>query len=237
MSGLLSVISDGPDKIEPGLDTGTPLNIPNVGNVQLRVVLFKENSEVERMPAGILFIVNGQLHGELDETYVSRKTKMDYIASSLVVVVYCTTLSSTIREDLFLASRDRMRQCDEKSALEDAIIEYIKEHPGLKEINTRRRQSRLTKVSEEETSKIIQSLVRSDPTLANLFGKGKDINIPIGDLPEQIPFEGKKFPTFFRITNEPKGGLIKKILKQKLMIFQDLIHLNQILKLKLLMKF
>lgn len=215
MSGLLSVISDGPDKIEPGLDTGTPLNIPNVGNVQLRVVLFKEDSEVERMPAGILFIVNGQLHGELDESYVSRRTKMDYIASSLVVVVDCTSLSSYIREDLFLASRDRMRQCEEKSALEDAIIEYIKEHPGLKDINIRRRQSRLTKVSEEETSKIIQSLVRSDPTLANLFGKGKDINIPIGDLPVPIPYEGKKFPTFFRITNEPKGGLIKKCPKNR----------------------
>jgi hypothetical protein len=215
MSGLLSVISDGPEKIEPGLDTGTPLNIPNVGNVQLRVVLFKENSEVERMPAGVLFIVNGQLHGELDEIFVSRRTKMDYIASSLVVVVDCTTLSSTIREDLFLASRDRMRQCDEKTALEDAIIEYIKEHPGLKEINTRRRQNRLTKISEEETSKIIQSLVRSDPTLANLFGKGKDINVPIGDLPEPIPFEGKKFPTFFRIINEPKNGLIKKCPKNR----------------------
>jgi len=215
MSGLLSVISDGTDKIEPGLDTGTPLNIPNVGKVHLRVVLFKEDSEVERMPAGVLFIVNGQLHGELDESYVSRRTKMDYIASSLVVVVDCITLSSTIREDLFLASRDRMRQCEEKSALEDAIIEYIKEHPGLKEINIRRRQARLTKVSEEETSKIIQSLVRSDPTLANLFGKGKVINIPIGDLPEQVSFEGKKFPTFFRITNEPKGGLIKRCPKNR----------------------
>jgi len=215
MSGLLSVISDGPDKIEAGLDTGTPLNIPNVGNVQLRVVLFKEESEVERMPAGVFFIVNGQLHGELDKHYVSRKTKMDYIVGSLVVVVDCTLLSSRIREDLFLASRDRMRLCDEKTALEDAIIEYIKEHPGLKEINTRRRQSRITKVSEEETSKIIQSLVRSDPTLANLFGKGKDINIPIGELPEPTPFEGKKFPTYFRIANEPKDGLIKKCPKNR----------------------
>ncbi|OFX31056.1 MAG: hypothetical protein A2X08_18320 [Bacteroidetes bacterium GWA2_32_17] len=215
MSGLLSVISDGPDKIETGLDTGTPLNIPNVGNVQLRVVLFKEESNVERMPAGVFFIVNGQLHGELDEHYVSRKTKMDYIAGSLVVLADCTTLPSRVREDLFLASRDRMRLCDEKTALEEAIIEYIKEHPGLKEINIRRRQARMTKGSEEETLKIIQNLVRSDPTLANLFGKGKDINIPIGKLPEPIPYEGKKFPTFFRIINEPKDGLIKKCPKNR----------------------
>ena len=209
MSGLISVISDRPDKIEAGLDTGTPLNIPNVGQIQLRVVLFKEDS-AERIPAGIFFIVNGQLHHELDEYFVSRKTKMDYIAGSLVVIADCTTLSPIIKEDLFIASRDRMRQCDEKTELEEAIIEYIKEHPGLKEINVRRRQSRITKSSEAETSKIIQNLVRSDPTLANLFGKGKDIKIPIGDLPEPLKYEGKIFPTFFKIINEPKGGLIKK---------------------------
>lgn len=217
MSGLSSVIRDNPSKIEPGLDTGTPLVVNNVGNVHLRVVLFKdkESSEVERMPAGVFFTVNGQLHGELDEHYVSRKTKLDYIAGSLVVLADCTSLPSRIREDLFLASRDRMRQCDEKSALEDAIVEYIKEHPGLKEINARRRQTRMTKVSEEETSKVIQNLVRSDPTLANLFGSGMQLLVPGGKLPEPTPYEGKKFPTFFRITNEPKGGLIKRCPKNR----------------------
>jgi hypothetical protein len=214
MSGLTSVISDGPEKIETGLDTGSPLNIPNVGNVLLRVVLFKEES-VERIPAGIFFIVNGQLHHELDQYYVARNTKMDYIAGSLVIIADCTTLSPIIKEDLFIASRDRMRQCDEKIALENAIIEYIKEHPGLKEYNIRRRQERMTKSNEEETSKIIQSFVRSDPTLANLFGKGKDINIPIGDLPDRVEFEGKVFPTYFKLINEPKGGYIKKCPKNR----------------------
>ena len=217
MSGLSSVISDSPDKIEPGLDTGTPLNILNVGNVQLRIVLFKdrENSEVERMPAGIFFTVNGQLHGELDEYFISRKTGLDYIAGSLVVLVDCTSLPPRVIEDLFLASRDRMRQCDEKLLLENSIIEYIKDHPGLKEMNARRRAARISKTTEEETSKVIQTLVRSDPTLANLFGTGNKITVPGGQLPGQVSYEGKKFPTFFKLTNEPKSGLIKRCPKNK----------------------
>ena len=217
MSGLISVISDSPDKIEAGIDTGAPIDIPNVGNVHLRVVLFKdkENSEVDRIPAGIFFIVNGQLHHELDEHFISRKTGLDYIASSLIVLVDCINLPPRIREDLFLASRDRMRQCDEKTILEKAIIEYICDHPGIKEINAIRRQARISKAGEEETSKVIQNLVQSDPMLANLFSAGNIINVPHGSVPGPVTYEGKKFPTIFHLKIDHGKDLIKKCPKNK----------------------
>jgi len=216
MAGLLSIISDKPENIEPGFDTGDPsLDVPDTGKVKLRLVVFKETSTDERKPSGIFFIVNGQLHGERDKNYISRKTGLDYIATSLVILVDCTNLPPVVREDIFLASRDRMRQCDETKFMEDAIIEYLKDHPGLKELNARRRQERLSKVSDEETSKVIQNLVNSDPTLSNLFKSGEKVTIPIGDIPEQIPYEGKKFPTYFQLYKEPKNGLLKKCPKNR----------------------
>jgi hypothetical protein len=210
-SGLATVLVDKPENVE--FSDTSPLKVPNVGDVRIRVVIIRENPEQDtsdRYPAGIFFTVNGQLHGELGKGFISRKTKLDYVADTMIVMVDCTELPQRIREDLFMASRDRMRQCDEGDDLQEAIVEYIKDHPGIRELNARRRQERLSSaLSEEETAKVIQSLVRSDPTLAQLFGKGELIKIPGRDIPSTEPYEGRKFPTFFRIHNEPKGGLVK----------------------------
>ena len=212
ISGLLAVLADKPDDIE--LETGSPLTVPGVGDIDAKIAVMVDEADEgkrKRYPAGVFFTVNGQLHGELGKEFVSRRTKLDYVADTAVVIIDCTSLPPRVREDLFMASRDRMRQCPERDALEDAIVEYLKDHQGLRELNARRRQSRLASAtSEEETAKIIQGLVQSDPTLAQLFGRGERIRIGGGPLPEPEAYTGQRFPTYFRIKNEPQGGLLKK---------------------------
>lgn len=215
MAGLCSVLADDRNRIEPGLDTGGPMEVAGVGQIHVRLVVLKEPEDerragAERYAGGVFFNVNGQLHSELGSDFIARRTKFDYIAKDVIVIVDCTGLPQRTREDLFLASRDRMRQCQERTALEDAIVEYLKDHQGLRELNARRRQARLQSRSEEDTSAVIQALIRADPTLAAVFGKGQKIKVPIGPLPEPEPYVGKQFPTFFRIRGEPKAGLVKR---------------------------
>lgn len=215
ISGLASVVSDSPEDIESGLDTGAPLRIEGVGQVGMRVILVKEESIKGSNPkyprGGIFFTVNGQLHSELDKSFIERRTKLDYIAATTLAIVDCSKLGERIREDLFLGSRDRMRECDERDRLYSAIADYIKDHPGLRELNARRRQERMAAaLSEEETAKIIQEIVRTDPSLANLFGTGKRIRIPRGPQPPKEPFVGRAFPTYFRLLKEPASGLVKR---------------------------
>ncbi len=211
MSGLNAVLVDNQDNVE--FSDATSLKVPKVGNMQVRVVVIKEmedSDKADRYPAGLFFVVNGQLQGEESEHFIARRTNFAYLAKSMIVIADCTELPSVTREDLFMASRDRMRQIDEKSAIEDSIIEYIKEHPAIKQLNAVRRQKRLeSALSQEETAKIIQSLVRSDPTLAFLFGKGDLIRVPGKGITEMEPFEGRKFPTYFHLHNEPKGGMLR----------------------------
>lgn len=219
MSGLTAVLVDNKDDVE--LSDSSLLKVNSVGDVKIRVVIIREiadddNNKKKRYPSGIFFVMNGQLHGEESHNYISRKTNLAYVASSMIVIVDCTNLPSRVREDLFMASRDRMRQIDEKVALEDEIIDFIKNHPGIKELNAIRRQRRQqSALSEEETAKIIQNLVRSDPALAQLFGKGELIQVPGKDITKKEPFIGNKFPTYFRIHNEPKGGLLKHCPKNR----------------------
>ena len=217
VSGLAATIIDNPENVE--FSDTSPIHITDVGIVRLRVVIMKENlnqDNSDRYPAGIFFIVNGQLHGEHGKEFISNKTKLDYVKDTMIVVVDCTDLPQLTREDMFMASRDRMRQCDERFSLEESIVEYIKDHPGIRELNARRRQEKMSSsISEEETAKIIQTIIQSDPSLAQLFGKGELIKIPGKDLTEIEPYIGKKFPTYFRIKNEPKEGLIKHCAKNQ----------------------
>lgn len=211
MAGLLALLSDHRDLIDSGLDTGSDLAISGVGTVQLRVVVVTKDASPARYAPGVYFNVNGQLHGELGSDFISRRTKLDYIADTTIVLVDCTLLPPRVREDVFLASRDRMRHCQEREGLESSIVEYLKDHPGLRELNTRRRQERLASVlSDEETAHVIQDLVRSDPTLAALFGRGSRINVPVGPIPEPAPYIGRRFPTYFRLARAPRNGLLKK---------------------------
>lgn len=210
MSGLCAVLADSRSDIEPGFDTGSPLNVPGVGQVGLRIVVIQDEIDKEKYPSGVFFNVNGQLHGELGDDFIARRTKLDYIAESMIVMVDCTALPTRVREDLFLASRDRMRQCAERTALEQAVTDYIKDHPGLRELNARRRQARLGSTVHEEASSILQDLVRSDPTLASLFGQGRQLRVPTGPMPERENYIGRPFPTFFRLEREPRGGLVRK---------------------------
>jgi hypothetical protein len=221
MAGLSAALYDSPGEIEPGFDTGSPLSVPGVGEVHLRVVVLRERTgeRAEKgkwFPSGIFFNVNGQLHGQLGSDFVSRRTNFQYIAKSTIVMVDCTDIPTRVREDVFLASRDRMRLCDERSALEDAIVGYLRDHTGLRELNERRRRERLAaSLDEKDTAAIIQQLVKADPTLASLFGHGNKINVPIGTLKPSIPYVGLDFPTYFRLKQGSKGTLVKQCPRNK----------------------
>lgn len=87
----------------------------------------------------------------------------------------------------------------------------LREHRGLRELNARRRQEQLKDVlTDEEPLKVLQSLVNSDPALAALLGTDGRIHDPY--IPEKNGrmFEGRRFPTYFRLRKEPSGGLLKE---------------------------
>ncbi len=213
VAGLAHVLANaGADK-EEGFDGGSPLNIPDVGEAGLELTVISENADAtsKRYPAGVFFNVNGQLHSQLGPEFFKRRDlRFDYLADSLVVCVDCTNFDTAVREDLFMPSRDRMREIPARWALEAAVQAYLADHKGLADLNARRRQAALTQGVDEDTVAVLQGLVSSDPSLAALFGAGNKLKLPVGPLPEPVPYEGKRFPTFFRLSKEPRDGLVRK---------------------------
>lgn len=57
--------------------------------------------------------------------------------------------------------------------------------------------------------KLIDKMLSFTPSLANFFSAGERLTSPELNGGKDLSFEGKKYPTYFRIHNEPQGRLVK----------------------------
>lgn len=199
-------------KLEEGFPAYAVMNISGVGQLPYQIAVFKEGTKKRHVPYGIFFVVNGQVHGELSKDFISRRLKFDYLKDDfgpLLVSVDCTAMNERVREDFFMASRDRIRKNEVYDEIEEQLADALRNHPGLQEINQSRRKRVLeAHLNEKAPLEAFQRILDIDPTLSNLFAAGDNLATSTGPA-EKPPYIGRKFPTFFRISNEPKDGLVK----------------------------
>lgn len=207
---------DADGQLESGFPDSGSINLEGIGELPLIVTVYKskdskgEPVETRRIPKGIAFTVNGQVHGRLPESFISNTLDYSYIAKYMVVAVDCTKMAPRVREEFFMTSRERFRIGDKYEAVEQELIHYLKDHERLRQLNAQRRLEHVREsLTDEEPLKILQELLRLDPSLAALLSTGTRISDPFGPGIKPEPYQGKRFPTFFRIYKEPKGGLIK----------------------------
>jgi len=98
----------------------------------------------------IVLTLNGQKHGRINKALFKRKgVELDYLEKDLMVVLDCSNISSIARERLFLASRDRLTEGEERNNLENALAEALAENDQLQALNQKRR--------DEETKNAIKN--------------------------------------------------------------------------------
>lgn len=214
--GVWNSLNDGDGEkqaknVEAGFPAEGTINVPEIGVLPYKLVVWKEDLDSSHLTAGGYFLRNGQVHGDLPADFVSRTLGFDYIKEHLLVAVDCSQLNPSAREDFFMASRDRVRKDEAYAAVRSALVKELKDHPGLKAVNAEWRERRRAKAAEskDEVQALISELIKKDPAFAALFGLGSTVISPAGPGAFQ-KFEGKKFPTFFRIEKEPKDGLVKR---------------------------
>jgi hypothetical protein len=218
LSGILAQVNEAGgeeeanSKFEKGLGPAYgELNLPGIGHLPYKLFLLKEGFKERNFPHGVYFTLNGQVHGDLPANFVSSTLKYDFLSKHLLVSVDCTQMDQAVREDFLMASRDRVRRNEAYDAIYTSLRDELKEHAGLRMHNAQRKKKRLdeTLSKEENAADYLQELLKSDPTLASILGIGGNVVSTTGPNTEPVPFNGKQFPTFFRIVKEPKGGLIK----------------------------
>ena len=172
----------------------------------ISVYVFKEDPESNRYnPKGIFFTINGQTHGNKPSNFFSRKKiNFSYIKDSLFVTVDMTHLNPDVRSDLFMNSRDRMRQGANLDELESQIELFLGEEPTLQALNRKRQEERIKRSLEDQKplEETLKQLVKLNPKLAELLPFGIKIPTPVPGIGTggtgASSFAGKQHPTFFR---------------------------------------
>lgn len=220
--GLAARVSrDRADKLEDGFPVGSLLNIGG-STVKVQIFAFKHGEARNYRTArqGIIFSLNGQSHATFSTDFFRRKSVgMSYLADSLFVSIDCSAIEGETREDLFMNSRDRLRDTALARQLESDLESLLKKDPSLKQLRNARRAKDLEEKLDDAKplSEILQGLLRSSPALSELFLKGLQVASPFppgsgtGDGAAST-FHGKVYPSIYHFKGmEPDEHLSRGV--------------------------
>ena len=174
----------------------------------IRREFFKNNMSV-------LFSVNGQVHGHYTSEFITRSLKMNILKEHLLIHVDCTNMEYDFRKELFMASRDRLKDGEETRMLRKFLADKLGAKGGrLWEIQKRRKDS--ISVESEDAKGLIKSFAQNfsqNKELLNLLEQTLNLDLPPEgkqkgntnnstrkkqQKKEQEPFNPQRFPALFK---------------------------------------
>ena len=108
----------------------------------------------------VLFSLNGQVHGSYTSEFVTRALKMPLLKDYLLIHVDCSNLALGVRNELFMASRDRLKAGDTADAIRKHLREILLESE-LKAIAKRRKAS--LNMDGADAGQMLRELTRNLP--------------------------------------------------------------------------
>lgn len=214
LSGLDTRLSDDRENnLEDGFPDSSIFHIDGQ-KFECSLYVFKKGKATNyRKKDGVLFIVNGQTHA-IQSDSIFNKAKLPYLQDSILILLDCSNIDISHKEDLFMNSRDRLRKGDLSKALEEKIIEILREHPSLKKLQNERREAAVKdKLNDDKPLQdVLQNIFSKSPILSKILLSGAKINNPFNDsgvIGEQENFKGKFHPSFFTLKAK-KGQYLSK---------------------------
>ncbi len=156
---------------------------------------------------GIIFTVNGQVHGYLPKNIFSRTTVgMSYLSDSILMIIDCSKIDRATQERLFMNSRDRLAGGPLQNDIEKKIEDILKNHQGLRDLREKRKRELIENKLQDSKplAEVLENIINKSPSLQSIFRGGIRIKNPFrleGASP-QDNFRGVEFPTYFKLAKE-----------------------------------
>lgn len=162
----------------------------------------------------VLFSMNGQVHGHYTTEFITKGLKFSLLKDYLLIDVDCTSMKYDFRKELFMASRDRLRDGDEAKELRDFLRKKLSKSK-LNDINKNRKEA--IGFESEDTSELIKVFSKNLPKDSELFKllqntlkieekkkseTQKDTVQKSNKQKEEKPFKPERFPSYFRLFNK-----------------------------------
>ncbi|AZJ37050.1 hypothetical protein D6T69_09850 [Tenacibaculum singaporense] len=191
-----------------------------VGSFDLK----KSKAEIQRRyfknNMSVMFSMNGQVHGSYTSEFITRSLKLNLLKNHLLIHVDCTNMKYEFRKELFMASRDRLKEGDETRDLRHYLASKLSDKDArLSEIQKLRKQAVNIDTS-TNTNQLIKNFTKSLPLnsdLMKLLGDTFKLDLKKENKKdnkdkkknklkeESLPFSPKRFPSFFKINSKVKG--------------------------------
>lgn len=213
LTGLVVRLEDDrSSNLEDGFPVSCPLSVNGEPMVATIYAFKKGRADTYRRDEGIVFTVNGQMHGNLTKAFFTRQRagRLNYIADSLLVIVDCSAISGRAREDLFMNSRDRLSHNPFRQAIEAQLEVMLHDDTELRALKERRRAEEIqSKLADEKPlEEILEGILKQSPALASLFLTGVRATNPfktVNVAEREEKFEGKSHPTYFKFKGKDYG--------------------------------
>lgn len=208
LSGLgVRLDEDKSENLEPDFPNSIEMRVMGQEMKVLLYVFKADKREHYSKKEGIVFTVNGQSQGFISQAFFERKSVgMSYLADSILVIVDCSKFERRIQEDLFMNSRDRLRDTPIRNEIEKRLEDLIKNHDGLKALREQRRKEEIeNKLKDSKPfAEILENIIKISPSLSKLLLEGGRISNPFNLVRAKTitEYKGKKFPTYFRLSRE-----------------------------------
>ncbi len=225
LSGLVARLEDGHGgNIEEGFPYAAPFKVDGHDMVARIYAFQKGKAETYRTDEGVIFTINGQTHGAIPKSFFeTKKVKMHRLSDSLLVMVDCSKISVQAREDLFMNSRDRLSSGHLRKAIVRQLADILANHQALRNLREQRRHEEINERLEDSKplKEVLNSIIKSSPSLASLFLKGRQLSNPFkrrggqttaneGSKAGDKPYHGKKHPTFFKFHRKKQGEPLER---------------------------
>lgn len=176
-------------------------------------------SEFFKNNMSVLFSLNGQVHGSYTYEFITRALKLNLLKHHLLIHVDCTNMEYNFRKELFMASRDRLKNGEETGRLRKFLASKLSDkNAPLAQIEKKRKDS--ISVDSKDTTEMLKSFSKNLPMdsemmklLSQTFKleqrKDKPEKKDTGkkkETEEKEPFLPKRFPSFFKFKNAKKDG-------------------------------
>ena len=192
---------------------------PRVGEWSVEETRKNIKREFFKDDMSVLFSLNGQVHGHYTREFITRSLKFNILKDYLLIHIDCTDARTQFRNELFMASRDRLKRGEESGMLRKKMVDILVKG-RLKEIYKARKAS--ITVESNDAEKLVRDLGRHLPfrkELVDLFNqtfkldngrngqKKEETNkTKRKKSDEKSAFSSERYPTFFKIDLKPKPG-------------------------------
>lgn len=166
----------------------------------------------------VLFSMNGQVHGHYTSEFITRSLKLALLKNHLLVHVDCTNIRREFRREIFMASRDRLKESAESSMLRKNLAEVLSKG-RLQEIYKIRKAS--IRVESKDAEELVRNLTRHipfRPELADLLDQTFNLSDKHSGRSrktinkrqkkkknEETSFSPQRFPSYFKVDGYPNG--------------------------------